>query len=323
VRIAIRVSIVLMLLIVAALGQELPRPDAVRVAEFYRLAPEVADKIWGGWSKTPAPLLLVTPEAEFLFHHPAPPGDFTKIQGDIFARPKQFDTGLLATFPAFGPPSVIVVGQPQNTTAKTSTPWLIVVMHEHFHQLQHGYPGYYDALKALGLSRGDNGGTWMLNYPFPYDRPEVAQSFGHLRDLLLAALAEPNRAKARRLAKGYAAERKRVFAQLTPDDHKYIAFQLWQEGIARYTQIKVAEAAAGYKPTDAFRDLPDYEPFATHAAKARTETLAELKEADMAKWKRVFVYSFGAAEGLLLDRLHPGWQDAYFKHLLTTDPLFD
>ena len=38
----------------------LPADDAIRIAEFYRLAEQIQDKIWPGWSKTPAPLLLVT-----------------------------------------------------------------------------------------------------------------------------------------------------------------------------------------------------------------------------------------------------------------------
>jgi hypothetical protein len=39
--------------------------------------------------------------------------------------------------------------------------------------------------------------------------------------------------------------------------------------------------------------------------------------------KRGFVYPFGAAEGLLLDRLNPEWKSDYFKHALSTDALFD
>ncbi|MGB9105202.1 MAG: hypothetical protein WCC59_10610 [Terriglobales bacterium] len=35
------------------------------------------------------------------------------------------------------------------------------------------------------------------------------------------------------------------------------------------------------------------------------------------------VYSFGGAEGLLLDRINPKWKDEYFKELLSTDRWFD
>jgi len=301
----------------------LPHEDAVRIAEFYRLADKIQDTLWPQWSHTPAPLLLLTDKTEFLTHHPAPPKDFTKLGDDVYARPRTYPPRLLATFPAFGPPAVIVVGEPQNSEAKTSTPWLIVVMHEHFHQLQYGKPGYYEALKRLDLSHGDQSGMWILNYPFPYDQPEVAQGFAHLRDLLLAALAEKDESKFRKLATAYVTERKKVFGQLSDDDRKYFSFQLWQEGIARYTQIKCADAAAAYQPSREFAQLDDYEPFSAYAARARQDTLEELRHADMTKMHRVFVYSFGAAEGLLLDRLHPKWKSDYFQHPLSTDAWFD
>lgn len=318
-----RATILCLLLTIAANAQQLPHEDAVRVAEFYRLTAQIQEKIWPGWGQAPAPLLLVTKDTEFLTHHPAPPKEFAKIGDDLYARPRQFDTHLLATFPAFGLPSVIVIGEPQSTDAKTSTPWLIVVMHEHFHQLQNSQPGYFDAVNGLGLSGGDTSGMWMLNYPFPYEKPEVRRDLGHLRDLLLEALNTAKDRKFHKKAAAYVRERKRVFGQLSRDDHKYLSFQLWQEGIARYTQIKAAEAAANYQPADEYKLLPDYEPFSACAARARTETLDELKRADLAHMKRVFFYSFGAAEGLLLDRLNPGWKSEYFKHPLSTDALFE
>jgi hypothetical protein len=39
---------------------QLPQNDAIRIHEFYRLAPQIADDVWPGWSRTIAPLLLVT-----------------------------------------------------------------------------------------------------------------------------------------------------------------------------------------------------------------------------------------------------------------------
>jgi hypothetical protein len=301
----------------------IPRDDAIRIREYYRLSAQIQDQVWPNWSQIPAPLLLVTPETEFLTHHPAAPKDFKAVEAGFYARPRQFATNLLATFPAFGPPSVIVIGEPRNTSSKTSTPWLVTLMHEHFHQLQNSKAGYFQAVQDLGLSGGDTTGMWMLNYPFPYEDPEVARSFAKLRDQLLRAVNEPDNDKAEQLAQEYAQERKRFFAQLSPDDKKYFNFQLWQEGIARYTQIKAAEAAAQYQPTAEYTALSDFESFAAYAAKARTETLNELKQADLTQWKRNVVYSFGAAEGLLLDRLNPKWKDAYFKHPFAMDLFFE
>ena len=318
-----RAAIFCLLVTIAATAQLLPHDDAIRIAEFYRLASQTQDEIWPGWSKTPAPLLLVTEEVEFLTHHPAPPRDFTEVADGVYARPRQFGTGMLATFPALGQPSVIVIGEPRNTEAKTSTPWVITVMHEHFHQLQDGQPGYDEAVKGLGLSGGDTSGMWMLNYPFPYEKSEVVQGFARLRDLLLQALGATDRKEFEKVAMEYVGERKGVFRQLSADDHRYFSFQLWKEGIARYTQIKAAEAAARYRPTPEYAALPDYESFAAYAARARAETLKELRQADLAKMRRVVVYSFGAAEGLLLDRMNPGWKNEYFHRPLSTDYWFE
>jgi hypothetical protein len=302
---------------------QLPEKDAIRIREFYRLNAQIADDVWQGWSRTIAPLLLVTSQGEFLTHHPDTPADFEKVGDNLYARPRQFAVNLLATFPAFGPQSVIVIGEPENTEAKTSTPWLITVMHEHFHQLQDGQPGMLEAMKGLGLAHGDETGMWMLNYPFPYDKPEVVRSFADLRRLLLEALNEKKDAKFRKLAGQYALERKKFFGQLAPDDRKYLSFQFWKEGIARYVQVKSAEAAAGYQPTPEFAALADYEPFAVYAKRFRGDTMRELGEADLAKSKRIVVYSFGACEGFLLDRVDPKWKGDYFEHPFTLDPYFN
>jgi len=321
-----RLFTIIFLLAAAAIAQapsqEIPADDAIRIKEFYRLAAQIQNNVWPNWSQAPAPLLLVTLDEEFLTHHSVVPKDFTPAGNGFYARLRQFPTNLQATFPAFGPPSVIVIGQPKNTSSKTSTPWLITVMHEHFHQLQNAQPGYFQAVQDLGLSRGDTTGMWILNYPFPYEKPEVARSFAELRDVLLSAVNESEKGKAEKLAQQYIQQRKRFFAQLSPDDRKYFKFQLWQEGIARYTQIKSAEAAAQYQPTAEYKALADFESFTDYAAKARSETLNELRRAKLSEEKRAVVYSFGAAEGLLLDRLNPRWKDGYFKHMLSMDSFF-
>src|SRR6201993_5002757 len=96
----------LLLLTTAAFAQtspaQLAADDAVRIREFYRLASQIQNQIWPDWSRTPAPLLLVTPNTEFLTHRAEAPKGFEKAGDDLYARPRQFPTNLLATFPAFG-----------------------------------------------------------------------------------------------------------------------------------------------------------------------------------------------------------------------------
>ena len=303
--------------------QKMAAQDAVRVREFYRLAAQIQDQIWPGWDKVPAPLLLVTNEQEFLTHVEKVPDGFADAGDGFFVRKRVFLPNFEATFPAFGPPDVIVVGTPENTASKKSVPWLMVLIHEHFHQLQDAQPNAYQLVEQLGLSRGDKTGMWMLNFPFPYERPEVAASFATMRDSLMAALAETDEKKFKTLTGEYVKKRKSFFSLLAPDDKKYFDFQLWKEGIARYTEVRAAEVAEKYQPTAEFAALADFTSFADLAKNKRGATLKELQGIKLAEDKRMMFYSFGAAEGFLLDRLSPDWKKQYFEHSFTLDEFFE
>jgi len=303
--------------------EKMTAQDAVRVKEFYRLAAQIQDQVWPGWSKTPTPLLLLTPQNEFLTHVEKAPEGFADAGGGFFVRKRQFPLGLEATFPAFGPPDVIVIGTPENTASKKSVPWLMVLMHEHFHQLQGAQPNAYQLVEQLGLSHGDKTGMWMLNFPFPYEKPEVGASFAAMRDALLAVLAETDEEKFKMLAGEYAKKRKAFFALLAPEDKKYFDFQLWKEGIARYTEVRAAEAAEKYQPAPEFAALADFSSFAELAKSKRASTLKELQGIKLAEDKRIMFYSFGAAEGFLLDRMRPDWKKQYFERPFTLDEFFE
>ncbi|MEE9270646.1 MAG: hypothetical protein V3V49_10350, partial [Candidatus Krumholzibacteria bacterium] len=171
---------------IAPAGESLPTEDRIRIAEAFRIADELGEKVWRGWSDAPRALLLVTRDREYLVRHPYPTGDFTRVgydsllRSDVYTRERVYDPKLLATFPAVAGVPTIVIGQPRNTDASHSTRWVMTLLHEHFHQWQLSQPGYYDAVAGLGLARGDTTGMWMLNYDFPYDSPEVAAAFSHL-----------------------------------------------------------------------------------------------------------------------------------------------
>ena len=128
-------------------------------------------------------MLLVTPDYEFLIRHPHPSEDFLDTSYDrllhsrVYYRKRQFSTDFLAAFPAVNGLSTIVVGQAENTFVKTSTPWVVTLLHEHFHQLQDSQPKIFEEIAGLGLAHGDKTGMWMLNYAFPYGRAEVNTAF--------------------------------------------------------------------------------------------------------------------------------------------------
>jgi hypothetical protein len=110
----------------------------------------------------------------------------------------------------------------------------------------------------------------------------------------------------------YLDARRKFEAMLAPDDYSYISFQFWKEGIARYTEYELARlAATKFRPSRDFRALKDYRSFADVAQSTYAGILKQLENQNLGKTKREVVYSYGAAEGLLLDQIKPGWKRRY------------
>ena len=83
--------------------------------------------------------------------------------------------------------------------------------------------------------------------------------------------------------------------------------------MARFTELAVAEAAArDGPPSEAFRRLPGYEPYAAAAERARRKILDQLDGLSLGRDRRVSFYPLGAALALVLDDARPDWKDAYF-----------
>jgi hypothetical protein len=310
-----------MLVPVLAVAEEaaLPTNDRIRIAEGRRIADQLGDKLWPGWSDAPFAILLVTKEAEFLIYHPRPSSDFSPLgydsllQSDVFVRERQYDTGLLATFPAVGGVATIVIGQPKNTEASHSTRWVMTLLHEHFHQWQMSRPEYYPSVDSLGLSSSDDTGMWMLDYPFPYDDSSVGEAFRQMcRDLRDAVAGEGTR---RGHVADYMASSLGFRSLLSDDDYRYYSFQLWQEGIARYTEYKLAATAdVAYKLTATFEELPDVVRFGAVARDIWEKIQNELGGMSLKESRRTAFYHTGAALGVLLDREFPGWRDRYIRN---------
>jgi hypothetical protein len=315
-----------------ASADESPRvsdTDRTRVAEAFRLADAVGNKVWPEWDQAPFAVLLVTPDHEFLIRHAKPSDDFTSLGEDpvlkskVWTRKRKFSPELLATFPAVGGVPTIVIGQAENTTAKTSTRWVITLLHEHFHQLQNSQPRYFAEVDSLGLARGDKTGMWMLNYDFPYAKREVKEQFAKMAQSLADALAATGKADFPGKRDAYLEAREKFHSLLSADDRKYLSFQIWQEGIARYTEYHVAKlAAAEHEPTKEFKTLKDYTLYEDEARRIRSGIEKELSSVQLDKAKRTAFYSLGAGEGLLLDVSKPDWRMKYFEEKFTLDPHF-
>jgi len=314
-------------------GQEkikIPDVDRIRLAEAFRIGESLGNRVWKGWDKAPFAVLLVTPENEFLIRHPQPSKDFTLIgydsllKSNVYFRKRTQQIHFLATFPVGGV-STIVIGQAENTSKKTSTPWVITVLHEHFHQLQSSQPTYYADVEALHLSRGDQSGMWMLNFAFPYKDDRIKEQFAALSKLLAKALQTGKKSDFSASLSAYLQARKAFQQILTPDDYRYFSFQVWQEGLARYTEFRMADLAAKkYRPSKDFRALKDYTPFKEVADTIlNKQILTSLPTLELDRSERLVFYPFGAAEGLLLDRANPNWRRRYLTEKFYVERYFE
>ncbi len=145
----------------------------------------------------------------------------------------------------------------------------------------------------------------------------------HLSHLQLAALHAKSESDFRVKLAAYLKQRHELEQTLSPDDYRYFSFQLWQEGIARYTEHRIAQIAAqSYRPSKAFRRLDDYTPFIEVARNLEQGILDELNNNELADLKRVKFYALGAGEGLLLDRANPRWRSRYFVERFYLDKYF-
>ncbi len=292
--------------------------DKIRIREAMTISNTFGDKIWKGINDVPFVILLVTDSIEFLVNHPYPSDDFKISEYDaitgakIHYRTRQFQPWFLATFPAVSGVNCIVVGTPENTK-KNSTDWTITLLHEHFHQYQFSSKDYYKEVNALGLSGGDETGMWQINYKFSYDSAIVVAQYKKYTTALAKALESINTSSFAKAFAAYKTERNKFKAVLNSNDYNYFSFQIWQEGIARYTEYKFIEALTGYKPSNEFFMLSDKTPFYIYSQNFYKAQAKELTALDLAKDQRLCFYAIGFAEGLLLDQQNKNWKENYLK----------
>lgn len=210
--------------------------------------------------------------------------------------------------PLFGPPSTIVMGTPAATRLDAGG-WTRTVLHEHFHQWTASLPRFYDRVAALDLAGGDKTGMWMLNYPFPYTDAAVAAAHADAARALTDALDARGTPGFVPAARRYR-DARRAFAEAVGATHwRYAEFQLWHEGVARWTEIVLGERFADRETK-------------VSAAALRAATLRQLKSPDLAKSARTFAYAYGAGEAMLLEACDPSWRKRY-PELLALGPLIE
>lgn len=307
---------------------ELRKEDKFRIKEAINIANNYCDSVWTGWGKIPFTILLITDNTEFLLNHNDPTEDFqlleydSLLQSEIYFRQREFEKYLLATFPAVNGIPTIVVGTPENTGKSTST-WIVTLLHEHFHQYQDFHPDYYNATNELDLHGGDETGMWMLNYPFPYEDDEVNQFYDKMKKALVSIFDEEDNFEEKK--KTFFTARKKFINLLNEKDYKYFSLQLWQEGIARYTELEIAGLLSkyNYEPAQQIKQMEDYISFAKLNSELYTKERNLLNGLKLNESRRNCFYPFGAFEGKLLDKLKIDWKYRYFEEMFFLEKYYE
>ena len=304
---------------VPAYGQSAPDPALAQSLRQYSSIRQFmatrGDRLWPGLGAAPFDFLMIGPNDERLYCRKSLPDGFVGGQDDpatgckSATRPRSgLPAGLLAAMPIFGAPSTIVMGTAQ-ATDRTDADWTRTIIHEHFHQWQDGLPSVYARIAGLGLSGGDETGMWMLNYPFPYAEPKTVAAANTASLALGAALDARGTPKLRVAFRKYLSARNAFARSVGAANWRYAEFELWKEGVARWTEIELGKTF----PDPAIK---------ASANQLEHQVRAWLDKPDIANAGREFVYPYGAAEAMLLEACDPRWRARYPK-TLALGPLLD
>lgn len=286
------------------------------ISTYQAVAANMYDSYWPEWENVPKPLLLIDDNWEYLFGTDYTDSTFQVNCEGIYSRPATLNKYFLATFPLINYKPTILIGTPENTH-KTSLEWTITLLHEHFHQLQFSHPDYQAAQKALNLDKGDQTGMWMLNHPFPYEAEKVIHKIDEMVDNLLSL----HQNTAANLVLSKHLRYKQELKTLIGDEHyKYLNLQLWQEGYARFMELSILEYwIAQFDQIN--QDQFQRHELETYLRDYETQIRESLISSPIYEIKRVYFYSLGATEAMLIRKLNPDWKDPYFDVLFTTDNL--
>jgi hypothetical protein len=130
---------------------------------------------------------------------------------------------------------------------------------------------------------------------------------------LSKAVAAVNSKNFKKVFKEFIIEKRKLRDLIKPADYRYFSFQLWQEGIARYTEYKFLELLEEYIPSAEVSALPDFIPFKKFKAQFLQMHLKSVTLLKLETEKRVCFYALGLAEGMLLDKINPQWRTAYLS----------
>ncbi len=116
---------------------------------------------------------------------------------------------------------------------------------------------------------------------------DVGRQFSRLSKRLAEMIGTQRQGEVAGRIADYLEARRKFEKMIGQDDYKYLSFQLWKEGVARYTEYCIARLAAQeYQPSKEFRALYDYKSCADDADKISKNIIHELATFTLAENKR-------------------------------------
>lgn len=305
--------------------------DKIRLAETLHLKSSLGDAIWDGFGLEPIPIVLHYGQVSFLIGYPGRlPEAWQEVLGDDFqgqvyyrkpeTNPQNFalqvgevwvaglatktmaDQFLIQTVRDFLPPVLDTIF-PYRILIQPSETQIGGVIHESFHVIQaRRSPERLEAAESIHRL-GDR--YWAMD-------AKMRTAWSEEANLLSKAGSATTDAEARQLAQQFleARQQRRQQAGLSADLVDYERWLEWEEGLAKYTEVKILQLAfesGTYQPLSEMAMDPDFNEYRGYKNRWTQEAI-QLKLQARQEGESRF-YQTGLAIATLLDRLDEGWKD--------------
>jgi hypothetical protein len=193
---------------------------------------------------------------------------------------------------------------------------IAAVLHESFHA--------YAAIQAQDRLGAAEAAVRAGEAAYPWHDAQVEAAWQAELDLLVAALRAETDADARQRARQFLAQRQQRRAGLASTLVEYERHREWVEGLARYAELRIWQAAyttPGYTPVAALAKDPDFDGYRNYNTRWNRE-VDQIRRMAGDEGDGRFYYS-GMAQAILLDRFAPGWKTQILSDGVWLDDLLD
>lgn len=292
--------------------------DILSVRTAQQLVNDYGNTAWPGFGDQVTPILLNSGEYDYLFNHPNPPEGFSKVEGQnsLYREKGHLLSRPAATaYPVAGVFSVIIpareeliawvrdkMGLPNFKV--TQTEYIRAIIHESFHVYQINSLGGREGFPDFGFSGSSRDlQSRML------DSSQWRERATAIGKLLSAAVKQKELNLVRKSSKGAMQEDTTNAGNFSTEILSFERYVQWLEGTARYVDTRLMMEASKQARAKSKNNI-EFQPTSEIKSDLFTQLTAKLSGPTPVRDR---LAAFGAAKGLLLDRLYPGWKKGFFR----------